>query len=340
MEKYFTKNESEMFQFFMIPKALMNLKYKKLSFGAKFLYGLLLDTNSLSIRNNWVDNMGHIFIYYTRERVMEELSVSKKTAVELFKELSKFGLIEEKKQGLGKPNKIYVLKFILNEELEKEFTFKKEGVQSAENTKKCKFYTSRGVKNELLEVENLHPNYTNLNKTNNNNTNNSNNRENYVNQESLSQVEESEIKTDQLKKSNNTKKEKPTEKDNVLILKKTKERIESLTKCETSTKTVSELINKKGLKTVNLYLDNYHKFKINKHNPMGFIIKAIEDNYGIPVEEINHYNGTKPIQSTNFDQRDNEYGLEECEIYENWEMMDEEEREAARAYLNKKGMSV
>jgi hypothetical protein len=333
MEKYFTKNESEMFQFFMIPKALMNLKYKKLSFGAKFLYGLLLDTNSLSMRNNWVDNMGHIFIYYTRERVMEELNVSKKTAVELFKELGKFGLIEEKKQGLGKPNKIYVLKFILNEELEKEFTFKKEGVKSIENTKRCKIYTSRGVKNELLEVQNLHPNYTNLNKTNNNNTNNNNSRENYVNQKSLSQKKESEIKTDQLKKSNNTEKDE----DDVL---KTKERIESLTKCKISTKIVSELINKKGLKTVNLYLDNYYKFKINKHNPMGFIIKAIEDNYGIPVEEINHYNGTKPIQSTNFDQRDSEYGLEECEIYDNWEIMDEKEREAARAYLNKKGMSI
>jgi len=324
MEKYFTKNEAEMFQFYRIPKALMNEKYKKLSCEAKFLYGLLLDTNSLSIKNEWVDSSGRIYIYYSRERAMKELCIAKQKVVELFKQLNKFELIEEKKQGLGKPNKIYVLKFILSE--------------STENTKKFENHTSGSSEIIPQEVRKSYPNYTNLNKTNNNNTNN-NNRENYVNQENLSQMEKSEIKTDQLKKSNTTKKEKLIEKDELFIL-KTKERIENLTKCKISTKIVSELINKKGLKTVNLYLDNYYKFKINKHNPTGFIIKAIEDNYGIPVEEINHYNGTKPIQSTNYTQRDNEYGLEECEIYENWEMMDEEERKSARAYLNEKGMSI
>jgi hypothetical protein len=57
------------------------------------------------------------------------------------------------------------------------------------------------------------------------------------------------------------------------------------------------------------YIDNYHKFKCDKHNPVGFLISAIEEEYPIPEEEINNYDSNKPVQSTNFEQRqyDDEY---------------------------------
>jgi len=89
--------------------------------------------------------------------------------------------------------------------------------------------------------------------------------------------------------------------DDIII--KIRARIQTLTKSKITYDKTKELLELKGSDKINLYLDNYHKFKINKHNPTGFIIKAIMDEYPIPVEEININQASKPIQSTNFDQR-------------------------------------
>jgi plasmid replication initiation protein len=87
-----------------------------------------------------------------------------------------------------------------------------------------------------------------------------------------------------------------------------KERIEILTQSQITYKSVYKLLDEKGKEKINWYLDNYKKFKVNKHNPAGFLIKAILEEYPIPDEEINNYH-QKPIQSTNFEQRvyDDEY---------------------------------
>jgi len=82
-----------------------------------------------------------------------------------------------------------------------------------------------------------------------------------------------------------------------------KNKIEQLTKCQITYKAVYTLLDNKGKEKVEHYLNNYKKFKVSKHNPTGFLIKAIMEEYDIPQEEINNYNGQKPIQSTNFDQR-------------------------------------
>jgi len=81
-----------------------------------------------------------------------------------------------------------------------------------------------------------------------------------------------------------------------------KERIEILTQSKITYKIVYKLLDDKGKEKINYYLDNYRKFKVNKHNPAGFLIKAIMEEYPIPDEEINNYY-QKPIQSTNFEQR-------------------------------------
>jgi hypothetical protein len=64
---------------------------------------------------------------------------------------------------------------------------------------------------------------------------------------------------------------------------------------------VEETIRNYGIKKVSYYLNNYSHFKTNKHNPIGFIIKAIRDNYSIPQKEFNNHN--IPAQSSNFTQR-------------------------------------
>jgi len=69
----------------------------------------MLERHDLSIKNNWSDDNGDIFIYYTRAKMQSDISKSDKTVTKAINELKSFGLIEEKQQGLSMPNKIYLL---------------------------------------------------------------------------------------------------------------------------------------------------------------------------------------------------------------------------------------
>lgn len=111
---YFYGQESEQFSFYRIPKALFsNPVFDDLSTDAKLLYGLLLDRMGLSMKNHWMDEQGRVFIYYTVESIMRDLHCANQKAAKLLAELEKkHGLIERKKQGLGKPDIIYVKNFV------------------------------------------------------------------------------------------------------------------------------------------------------------------------------------------------------------------------------------
>ena len=111
--EYFYGGEAEQFSFYRIPKILFtDARYKPVSVEAKVLYGLMLDRMSLSLRSGWLDDHRRVYIYFTMEDAIEQLNIGKDKAVKLFKELSSIGLIERKKQGQGKPTKIYVKNFI------------------------------------------------------------------------------------------------------------------------------------------------------------------------------------------------------------------------------------
>ena len=114
---YFYGNDAEQFTFYRIPKVLFtDQHYKSVSMEAKVLYGLLLDRMSLSIRSGWLDDDRRVYIYFTLEEAIGYLGFGKDKLVKLFQELDRdmgIGLIERKKQGQGKPTKIYVKNFIL-----------------------------------------------------------------------------------------------------------------------------------------------------------------------------------------------------------------------------------
>ena len=82
---------------------------------AKVLYGLLLDRMGLSVKNNWLDGEGRVYIIFTIADVMETLGCAEQKANKLLNELDcakGVGLIERVRRGLGKPNVIYVKNFI------------------------------------------------------------------------------------------------------------------------------------------------------------------------------------------------------------------------------------
>lgn len=114
MFDYFYGIQSEQFAFYRIPKILFtDDRFRVLSAEAKTLYGILLDRVTLSAKNGWIDQQGRVYIIYTIEEIMADMNCGNKKAIQLLSDLEeKVGLIERKRQGLGKPNLIYVKNFI------------------------------------------------------------------------------------------------------------------------------------------------------------------------------------------------------------------------------------
>ena len=109
---YFYGQAGELFSFYRIPKALFQEpRFQSLSTDAKILYGILLDRMSLSVKNGWLDEQNRVFIIFTIEDVKRALCCADNKATKLLRELEKFGLIERKRRGLGKPSLVYVKNF-------------------------------------------------------------------------------------------------------------------------------------------------------------------------------------------------------------------------------------
>lgn len=111
---YFYDQQAEQFAFYRVPKAILfDKKFSGISTEAKLLYGILLDRMSLSLKNNWTDDMGRAYIIFTLDEVMQVLHCARKKAVKLMAELeNEAGLIERKRLGRGKPSRIYLKNFV------------------------------------------------------------------------------------------------------------------------------------------------------------------------------------------------------------------------------------
>ena len=95
--------------FYRIPRPLFfHEELMKLSNNAKLLYALMLDRLNLSISNSWFDESGQIYVYFTVHEICAYLNCSRNTALGLLSELDSRGLISRIKQGLCKPDRIYV----------------------------------------------------------------------------------------------------------------------------------------------------------------------------------------------------------------------------------------
>lgn len=202
---YYYGIEAEQFSFYRVPRLLIkDVRFKGLSSDAKLLYGLMLDRMALSMKNGWLDEENRVYIHYTVENIMEDLGCARATCVKVFAELDSkkgIGLIEKKRQGLGKPDIIYVKNFVVAEkdtgsqDKEKKPAdadvstevqnlnfkkFKKQTSGSSENEfqeiqktdfQRFKKQTSGSSENELAEVQNPDPNYNNINYIDTNYTN-------------------------------------------------------------------------------------------------------------------------------------------------------------------------
>ena len=156
---YFYGQAGELFSFFRIPKALFQeQRFQNLSTDAKTLYGILLDRMSLSVKNEWFDKKGRVFIIFTIEDVKRTLRCADNKATRLLRELEEFGLIERKRRGLGKPSLVYVKNF--SSDLSNERVQNRENHESGSPKNACQDpVKSRGIKKKenKTEMNNTNP---------------------------------------------------------------------------------------------------------------------------------------------------------------------------------------
>lgn len=94
--------------FTQLPNFLFELPgYHPLGNEAKILYAMVLRRAGLSRKNGWADEYDRVYLYYPINEVTTLLYCGRQKAVDTLRELQYAGLLEIRKQGCGKPNRIY-----------------------------------------------------------------------------------------------------------------------------------------------------------------------------------------------------------------------------------------
>ena len=190
--------------FYKVPKIFwLGELYKDMSLEAKIAYGILEDRKSVSMKNKWYDEKNKIYFIYTLDDFQRELGVARATANRIKQELIDYQLLEQVKQGLGKPARLYLFNPVATEEDEKKYRLryiteqenikpqeKEEGTETPSEEKENEFTNSKpkkmpteipsskielldnnnvssSSKIELLEVHKLNSSKTNVSNDNN-----------------------------------------------------------------------------------------------------------------------------------------------------------------------------
>jgi len=105
----YTLDEVQRNTFYQMPKFLFEEEFDGISSEAIVLYSLLRDRHDLSTKNHWVNENDEIYMLFTRGELCKLLRKTEPTVLKAMNNLKKLNLVEEERQGLGRPNKIYLL---------------------------------------------------------------------------------------------------------------------------------------------------------------------------------------------------------------------------------------
>jgi hypothetical protein len=102
----FLTRDSVLPPYLIFPRFLLD---SSLSETAKLLYMVLLDRARLSMQNEgWTDDQDRVFLYFPIQALAETLHKSEMTVKTALTALENADLIQRVRQGIGKPNRIYV----------------------------------------------------------------------------------------------------------------------------------------------------------------------------------------------------------------------------------------
>ena len=155
----YKSNEVLEHKYYQIPQELfVNEKYKNtLNSDSKILYAFLLDRLSLSQKNHWIDKDNNIYLIFTREEVQDKLNLSDKTVTKAFKLLMEVNLVQEKRQGLGKPNLIYVGKINHSDSENLRFLNRKNYDSGIGESTTLDSENLRGINTNNINTESINP---------------------------------------------------------------------------------------------------------------------------------------------------------------------------------------
>ena len=160
----YKSNETLEHKYYQIPQELfINAKYKnKLNSDSKILYAFLLDRLSLSQKNHWIDEDNNVYLIFTREEVQEKLNLLDKTVTKSFKILMEVNLVQEKRQGLGKPNLIYVGKINHSDSENLRFLNRKNydsGIEesTALDSENLRGINTNNIKTNIINTDSINP---------------------------------------------------------------------------------------------------------------------------------------------------------------------------------------
>lgn len=119
MTNYVNIYEEYRHKFFQLPKVFFtNEKYINLSNNSKIAWAILRDRSSLSRKNKWFDeDTGNVYFIYKNQELMNILNVKSETTLsKIKKELENAKLIEQQSLGFNRPNKMYLINPIIEDE--------------------------------------------------------------------------------------------------------------------------------------------------------------------------------------------------------------------------------
>lgn len=195
MSGYFTKADMDQLVYYQVPKVLITGdRYKSMKSNAKLLYITLIDRMKLSMKNEWCNDDGHYYVRMSVEKGAELLGFSEGTFKNMKKELKKYDLLDEDREGQGRTNRLFLKHcsysnddvIRLNNEVDdmmEEFEDKAQSVGAQEKDKNC---LSREAKIDSLERQNLTTSNNNLNK----NKTTKNEEEHIVNKDTVNNDQE------------------------------------------------------------------------------------------------------------------------------------------------------
>ncbi|WP_024401914.1 replication initiator protein A, partial [Streptococcus suis] len=153
---------------YQLPKVLVGTAYyQKLCAEAKFLYMLINDRLKLSIQTakdtgKFVDEHGDVYVIYPNEELIRDTGYKKDKIIKLKKDLIKYHLLDEERQGLRQPNRLYPKNVVSDpvlldtpfEEAPNPWEFSEVGNSDFKNSE---IPNSRSRENRIQEVGNTEP---------------------------------------------------------------------------------------------------------------------------------------------------------------------------------------
>ncbi|MFT8841103.1 MAG: replication initiator protein A [Leuconostoc citreum] len=166
MDRISKKQVENSERFYRVPKALFeDEQYSQMKPESKLAYAILKDRFELSLKNGWIDKMGDVYLIYKNSDLQRMLSVGEKKVIAIKKELNAFGLLEEIRQGLHRPNLLYIGNLNVQKEVIHRANHLGDKELSKRQFKNCENGSSRTVRMTGQELSKRQSSDTNYNDT-------------------------------------------------------------------------------------------------------------------------------------------------------------------------------